>query len=170
MGKKSVKENKNIYFRTREDIGLTRAQASELLGYISESRLEKIENEKAEVHPEDVVAMADAYKKPALCNYYCANECRIGKEAVPEIKMTSLPEIVLGTLACLNDLEKSRDRLIDITADSRITDDELADFIRIHDQLDKITLAADSLKLWLEEKMASGEIDPDAVERIRRLK
>ena len=46
MGKKSTKENKNMYFQCREAAGLTRAQASELLGFISESRIEKIESEK----------------------------------------------------------------------------------------------------------------------------
>ena len=37
MGKKSVKENKNIYFTSREEAGLTRAQASELIGTISDT-------------------------------------------------------------------------------------------------------------------------------------
>jgi hypothetical protein len=41
MGKKSIKENKNIYFQSREEAGLTRAQASELMDFISESRIEK---------------------------------------------------------------------------------------------------------------------------------
>ena len=44
MGKKSIKENKNIYFQSREEAGLTRAQASEAMEYVSESRIEKIEN------------------------------------------------------------------------------------------------------------------------------
>ena len=77
MGKKSVKENKNIYFTSREEAGLTRAQASELIGTISDSRLEKIETDKTSVQPEDVADMAVAYKKPELCNYYCTHECRI---------------------------------------------------------------------------------------------
>ena len=44
MGKLSTKENKNIYQRSREQAGLTRAAASEQL-YMSASRIEKIENE-----------------------------------------------------------------------------------------------------------------------------
>jgi putative ABC transport system permease protein len=44
MGKKSVKENKNIYFQSREEAGLTRAQASELMDFISESRIEKMKD------------------------------------------------------------------------------------------------------------------------------
>jgi len=48
MGKASTKENKNRYFQAREDLGLTRAEASELLEVISEDRVEKIENERIE--------------------------------------------------------------------------------------------------------------------------
>lgn len=42
MGKASTKENKNRYFQAREDLGLTRAEASELLEVISEDRVEKL--------------------------------------------------------------------------------------------------------------------------------
>ena len=114
MGKKSVKENKNIYFQCREEAGLTRAQASELMDFISESRIEKIENEKVTVQPEDVVAMAEAYRKPSLCNYYCSHECRIGQEYVPEVKISSLAEISLGILSSINSLGQQKDRLIEI--------------------------------------------------------
>ena len=46
MGRKSVKENKNRYQEIREELNLTREQASELLEFVSADRLEKIENEK----------------------------------------------------------------------------------------------------------------------------
>ena len=42
MGRKSIKEDKSVYFKAREEAGLTRAQASELIGSITESRLEKL--------------------------------------------------------------------------------------------------------------------------------
>ena len=87
MGKASTKENKNRYFQAREDLGLTRAEASELLEVISEDRVEKIENERIAPQPYDVLAMARAYKKPSLCNYYCSHECPIGKEYVPEVEV-----------------------------------------------------------------------------------
>ena len=72
MGRKSVKECKNEYQLAREAAGLTRAEAADLMGYVSESRIEKIESEKSAPHPDEIVAMADAYKKPGLCNYYCS--------------------------------------------------------------------------------------------------
>ena len=52
MGKASVRENKNIYFQTREELGLTREQAGDLLEAVPPERIEKIENERSVPHPE----------------------------------------------------------------------------------------------------------------------
>ena len=86
MGRKSTKENKNIYQTSREEMELTRESAAEKLKFISSDRIEKIENEKTLPHPEEVLAMADCYKNPALCNYFCSHECPIGIEYVPEAR------------------------------------------------------------------------------------
>lgn len=51
MGRKSGKENRSIYLQTREELNLTRAQTSELLNGITETRLEKLENGKYPIHP-----------------------------------------------------------------------------------------------------------------------
>ena len=168
MGKKSVKENKNIYFQSREEAGLTRAQASEKMGYISESRIEKIETEKVTVHPEDVVAMARAYKKPELCNYYCTHECAIGRTSVPEAKLSSLSEIVLGMLSSLNSLENQKNRLIDITADGVVSDDELSDFADIQKNLDQIDSTVESLKIWVANTIAEGKLNKEKLEDLKK--
>ena len=80
MGRKSTKENKTIYQTSRESLGLTRDQAAEKLEFISADRIEKIEYQKSLPHPEEVMAMADCYKEPILCNYFCSHECPIGIE------------------------------------------------------------------------------------------
>ena len=66
MGKKSVKENKNIYQLSREEQELTRDAASELMQFVSSDRIEKIESEKSLPHPDEILAMAEAYKAPHL--------------------------------------------------------------------------------------------------------
>ena len=119
--KDPLKKTRNIYFTSREEAGFTRAEASELLEYIPAGRIEKIENEKQNAQPADVLAMARVYQKPELCNYYCTHECPIGKESMQETKDSPLPEIILGMIASLNSLEKQKDRLIEITADGRIS-------------------------------------------------
>ena len=167
MGKRSTKENKNIYFQSRENAGLTRAQASELMGYISESKIENIENNSTLPQPEDVLAMADAYKNPRLCNYYCANECRIGQEHVPEVQITGLPEITLGILSSLNTLDKYKERLIEITEDGKISDNELPDFVKIQDRLDKISVTVEALKLWINNTIIAGDLDEEKLKKLR---
>ena len=108
MGKKSVRKNKNIYQIAREEAGLTREKASETIGIISESAIEKIEYGQMLPAPDYVLAMAKAYNKPELCNNYCAKECPIGNVYVPEVKTTELSQIVLHLLASLNALEKEK--------------------------------------------------------------
>ena len=117
MGRKSTKENKNIYQISREEAGFTREAAAELLEFISSDRIEKIENEKSLPHPDEILAMADCYKNPTLCNYYCSHECPIGQEYVPEVKLKDLSQITLEMLASLNSLEKEKMRLVEITVD-----------------------------------------------------
>ena len=121
MARVSTKENKNIYQLTREGLKLSRDAASELLESIPPERIEKIENERSLPHPDEVLAMSDKYKQPSLCNYYCANQCPIGQEYVPEIKVKDLSQIVLEMLASLNSMGKQKDRLIEITADGEIS-------------------------------------------------
>lgn len=139
------------------------------MDFISESRIEKIENEKVTVQPEDVVAMAKAYRKPSLCNYYCSHECRIGQEYVPEVKISSLAEISLGILSSINSLGQQKDRLIEIAEDGVLTEDEIPDFLTIQDNLEKLSLTVDSLKLWLENAIANGQFDKDTTEKIKKL-
>lgn len=119
MARVSTRENKNIYQLTRENLKLTRETASELLESIPPERIEKIENERSFPHPDEVLTMAEKYKKPDLCNYYCANQCPIGQEYVPEVKIKDLSQIVLEMLASLNAMNKRKDRLIEITADGK---------------------------------------------------
>lgn len=120
MGRLSTKENKTIFQLSREELGYSREKASELLGWISPERIEKIENEKSMPHPDEILAMSIVYKNPKLCNFYCANLCPIGQEYVPEVKIKDLSQIVLEMLASLNAMRKKQERLIEITADGKI--------------------------------------------------
>ena len=70
MGRISMKENKNIYHICREELGLSREKASELLEFIPPERIEKIENEKSLPRPDEVLIMAEKYKVANLCNYF----------------------------------------------------------------------------------------------------
>lgn len=160
MARRSTRENKNIYQTTRENLALTREEASELLITVSPERIEKIENERTLPHPDEVLVMAEKYRQPSLCNYYCANQCPIGQQYVPEVKIKDLSQIVLEMLASLNSMQKKKDRLIEITVDGEISGDELADFIYIQEELERISIAVETLQLWSEQMLATGKIDP----------
>lgn len=164
MGRKSTKENKNIYQTSREDMNYSRETAAEKLGFISSDRIEKIEHEKTLPHPEEVLAMADCYKNPLLCNYFCSHECPIGIEYVPAIQAKELSQITLEMLATLNKLTRQKERLIEITVDGELTEDELPDFMKIKEELEKMALVIDSLNLWLDQTIMSGKIDKQMLE------
>ena len=162
MGRNSVKENKNIYQRTRESLGLSREKASDLLETIPPERIEKIENEKVVPYPEDILTMAEKYKSPDLCNFYCSKQCPIGRHYVPEVKIKDLSQIVLEMLASLNSMNRKKDRLIEITADGKIANDEIEDFIKIQKELEHISVMVETLQLWVEKMLATGAIDNES--------
>ena len=168
MGRVSVKENKNIYQLRREELGLSREKASELLETMPPERIEKIESEKSLPHPDEVLLMSEAYKMPNLCNHYCANECPIGKQYVPEIKIKDLSQIVLEMLASLNSMNRKQERLIEITADGKIEGDEIKDFIHIQEELEKISITVETLQLWSEQMLANGAIDMEAYKACKK--
>ena len=162
MGRASTKENKNRYQLIREELGLSREKASELLVTLSPERIEKIESEKSVPQPDEVLAMAAGYKRPSLSNYYCSHQCPIGRQYVPEIQIKELSSIVLEMLASLNSVNRKQERLIEITADGKIDVDEIDDFIYIQNELERISITVETLQLWAEKMLATGVIDADA--------
>ena len=151
MGKQSTRENKTFYQSCREEAGLTRSEASEKMTAVSDSKIEKIEYEIQEPTPYDIIQMADAYKRPDLCNYYCSHKCEIGNRYVPEVEIKDLSNIILETIASLNEINPMTGRPIQITRDGKISDDEMEDFAFISKKLDEVSLAVDALNLWVDK-------------------
>ena len=158
MGRTSTKENKNSYQLAREELGLTREKARELLETIAPERIEKIENERTVPRPDEVLTMAEKYKRPSLCNCYCSQQCPIGQRYVPFVTRRELPAIILEMLASLNAMNSKKERLIEIAADGKISNDEIDDFIHIRQELERISLTVETLQLWTERMLANGQI------------
>ena len=152
----------------RERLELTREKASELLESVTSDRIEKIESGKSLPHPDEVLAMAKCYQNPLLCNYFCSEECPIGRQYVPKVESKMLSQIVLEMLASLNSIDKKKNRLIEITADGEVSDDELKDFVAIQEELEQISLTVESLQLWAETMMIKGEINSDKINELRQ--
>ncbi|MBR4831507.1 MAG: XRE family transcriptional regulator, partial [Butyrivibrio sp.] len=62
-------------------------------------------------------------------------------------------------LSALNSLDSQKSKLIEITADGVITDDELQDFAEIQKQLDSIDRTVESLKIWMANMVADGKLN-----------
>ena len=164
MPKRSVKEDKNVYQILRESCGYSRAKASECLQCISDSRLIRIESGEVTPYPEEIITMSKVYGEPNLPNIYCSTDCPLGREYVTQVEAKDLPVITLEMLNLLNRLTKQKDRLIEITVDGKITENELKDFNAIRKDLEKMSMAIDSMQLWIENMIAAGEIDQEGLE------
>lgn len=167
MGKMSVKNNKNIYQIKREEMGLTREKASEIIN-ISADKIEKIENRGVTPYPEEVLAMAEGYKEPALCNHYCSEECPIGRQYVPKIELKDLRQIVLETIVSLNNMQANQHRLMEISIDNTVDDDQIEDFIKIQNDLEKISVLTETLQFWAEEMIEEGKINKNRYIEIKQ--
>ena len=77
-----------IYKETRKKHDMTRDdvcdKASLMDNPIQPERLERIENGKFPITPDEVMLLAEIYGEPTLCNHYCSKECPIGEKYVPE--------------------------------------------------------------------------------------
>ena len=96
--------------------------------------------------------MSQTYNAPELCNYYCSRQCPIGQKYVPPVEMTDLPAIILETVASLNTVYPLTNRLIEISRDGKISENEVPDFSHIQENLEKVSRAIEALQLWVEKE------------------
>lgn len=153
MGKKATKAADNMYYLARceaaeiNDDFSSREKAAELIG-MDRTRLARIELDTIAPYPEEVMAMAKAYNVPELCNSYCARECPIGRDNVPEVKIVDFDRLALKVLGSLKDIDSLRASLIAISEDGIIEEKERPAFQEILDSLEKISTNAKALQLW----------------------
>ena len=68
-------------------------------------------------------------------------------------------------LASLNAMNSKKERLIEIAADGKISNDEIDDFIHIRQELERISLTVETLQLWTERMLANRQIDAETYKR-----
>lgn len=132
MGNGCTKACENIYFQARKkasesnDALRSREGAAERLG-VSVSTLADYELGNTKVVPVDkVVLMADLYGSPELENCYCKNECPIGKEKPIATGTNGIEGAVLRLVREFDTgtVNNMKQKLVDIAADGKVTDDE----------------------------------------------
>ncbi len=156
---------KSIYREARDNASMTRKEAvadDKPLCYMTEDKLEKIENGKTKASPEDVLNMQETYKSYDLCSKYCKEECAIGQKIMPKVVIEkNVATIVMHMLSTLNKLERDKDRIVEILDDGVISKTELEDFSRIQDLLEKISVVSHTLQMWVNENKDKIAIDED---------
>ncbi|MDK2811079.1 MAG: hypothetical protein PWR27_1788 [Petroclostridium sp.] len=157
MGTNPTKAMDNIYCRCRKEAAKyndklnSREGAAELLG-VSVSSLADYELGNTKVVPVDkVVLMADLYNAPEIKNYYCTNECPIGRNTVPKLEIEELDRLTIKVLSSLRFIDDIKDKLIDIAADGVITEHEKPALEEILRALDQIAVYSQELRLWAEK-------------------
>ena len=159
MGRRSTKEDKNIYQQSRENKGLSRDAAEEVLQFVSADRIEKIESGKSAPHPDEVLAMEQGYQNPELSNYYCTHECPIGMKYVQKAELKELPQLTVELLSALHAMDEERDRLIDISVDGRVNSFERKQFDVILQKLTVLDRTIRGMRIWIEDALQTGKLD-----------
>jgi hypothetical protein len=159
MGRRSTKEDKNIYQQSRENKGLSRDAAEEVLQFVSADRIEKIESGKSAPHPDEVLAMEQGYQNPELSNYYCTHECPIGMKYVQKAELKELPQLTVELLSALHAMDEERDRLIDISVDGRVNSFERKQFDVILQKLTVLDRTIRGMRIWIEDALNTGKMD-----------
>lgn len=153
MGKKATKAADNMYYLARSEAAegnadfASQEKTAEIIG-IDRTRLARIELDAISPYPEEVKAMSEAYNMPELCNSYCARECPIGRNNVPEVTIDDFDRLALKVLGSLKDIDSLRASLIAISEDGVIEEKERPAFQEILDSLEKISTNAKALRLW----------------------
>lgn len=153
MPKMATKKPENIFYLRRmeasswDDDFSSRETTAEKLG-IDRTRLAYIELEKIIPHPEEALALADAYNAPELCNHYCSKLCPLGQRTVAEVELNELERSVLLLLTAFRDLPKVKEDLITIASDGVIHTDECPIMENILQKLDEAAIRIQSLKLY----------------------
>ena len=169
MGKRPTNANDNVYLQARLDAAtrderlFSREIAAGILG-ISPYTLQDYELGNVKVVPVDkVVRMADTYGKPELLTGYCKHECPIHGFLPLATEEKNLQGITLRLLKGLNENEvrKVKEKLIDLTEDGVITEDETDELQKILRYLDKLVEAISELKIVGEKCLSRKSRRPE---------
>lgn len=156
-----MKENENIYYKARKYAAIyneklySREGAAELLG-LSVSTLADYELGITKVVPVDkVVLMADLYNCPELKCKYCKKECPIGKCLPIATQFKAIESSVLKLVKELDsgNTDQIKKKIIDISADGIISDEEKPVLKEIIGNLDRLSVAISEVKTIAEKIM-----------------
>lgn len=157
MGTNPTKAADNIYCKCRKEAAKyndrlnSREGAAELLGY-SPSSLAGWELGTDRPSPEAVMLMSEFYNAPELKNHYCREICPLGNE-IPKAELADMDRITIRTLSAFRKIGKTRETLLDITADGVIDENEKPQLEEILKNLEEVEEIAQSMRLWIKKNL-----------------
>ena len=156
MPRKATKAAGNVYYKARIKAANTndklnsREGVAEIIG-IDRTRLARIELDSICAYPEEILMMADVYNAPGLENYFCCEQCPIGKHSVSHIEVLEIDRITIQIISSLENINGVKKELLDITEGGIITEDEKPKLEHVVKALDKIAIGSRELKLWIQK-------------------
>ncbi|WP_300259967.1 hypothetical protein [Clostridium sp.] len=158
MSKVATVARENIYYKARLSASKymdcsNRDAASELVD-MDKNRITRIETNKLEAYPEEVIKMAEVYDAPYLINHYCNNICPIGKKFGCSFNLESDSDMYKASIMLMGSLSQAnnaKDVLLKILEDGQITDDEIDLADKTISELTNIIKDVINLKIALEK-------------------
>ena len=158
MGRRPTKAADNPLCKARIDAAkyneklYTKEYAAEMLG-ISPSSLSDYELGVTKIVPPDmIIKMADLYNSPELRNYYCREVCPLGCD-IPRVELDDLDRITVKALSTFRKISETKEILLDITEDGKISEDEKPELQKVLDTLDELVAVSQNLKIWAEKNL-----------------
>lgn len=157
MSNLTANTKSNVFYKARCEAAKHNEQLSSREGAadimsIDRGRLYRIESGIANPYPEEIHLMADLYNAPELENYFCTNMCPLGED-IPKAEIANLDRIAVRTLSAFRKLKDTEALLLDITEDGVIDESEKADMEKVLEDLEKLEIAAQSLKIWVKKNL-----------------
>lgn len=162
MSKQATKAVGNRYYEARMRAAkyneklLTRAGAVEYLPGVTEDSLKKYELD-INRPPNTVVAlMADAYNEPELRQWYCVNECPLGKDC-REIPDMPAERALIRLQNSVHEMEQLTRQLSLLMEDGKLDEDEKDAVPQLRDRLLEFRRRADENLAMLERAAKIGK-------------
>lgn len=135
---------------------LTRSGAAEYLPGVTEDSLKKYELDITKTPNTVVALMADAYNEPELRQWYCANECPLGKDC-REIPDMPAERALIRLQNSIYEMEKLTRQLSLLMEDGELGDGEQEVIPQIRDRLLEFRRRADENLAVLERAAKIGK-------------
>ena len=158
MGK-TTRDTDNAYKKARiraaefNDKLKSREGAAEMMGVSPSSILNYETGVCKQIPPDVVVKMAEIYSAPELMNYYCCNECPIGKCIAPNVELKEISCLAIQLSVLSKNPETFVERLMEILQDGSVDKDEKQDFMTIVKGLIEFSEKIQSLELWAKKNL-----------------